>query len=251
MSVVVGPRRRITPPTFTNEYSMTFDGVDEYVTMGDVLDTSDTGATALSISCWYKTTNSGTQMFVAKQNNSGNFSGFALSMQPNNKLSFFMGTLSGNQYLFVQSANVSTHSNGNWHHLAVTYDGSRSTTGINMYFNGSPLSVTSVNNVSPINVQNSVEFLLGARGLTYSNRLNGSLDEVAVFNTELSASDITTIYNSGVPNDLSSLSPVSWWRMGDGDTWGGSSWTLTDNGSGGNDATSVNMEEADRVTDIP
>jgi len=61
---------------------------------------------------------------------------------------------------------------------------------------------------------------------------------VAVFNTELSASDITTIYNSGVPNDLTGTSGlVSWWRMGDGDT----APTLLDNGTAGNNATMNNF----------
>ena len=52
---------------FTNTKSILLDGVDDLVTMGNVLETSDTGTSAFSVSCWYKTTNSGTKMFVAKQ----------------------------------------------------------------------------------------------------------------------------------------------------------------------------------------
>ena len=44
---------------------------------------------------------------------------------------------------------------------------------------------------------------------------------------------------------LSDLSPLSWWRMGDGDT----SPTLTDNGSGGNDGTMTNFSTFS--TDVP
>ena len=32
---------------------------------------------------------------------------------------------------------------------------------------------------------------------------------------------------------------------------GTGNWTLTDQGTGGADATSVNMEEADKTTDVP
>ena len=46
--------------------------------------------------------------------------------------------------------------------------------------------------------------------------VNGNLDEVAVWDSALSSSQISTIYNSGTPNDISSLLPRAWWRMGDG-----------------------------------
>ena len=229
--------------SFTNTKSILLDGVDDYVTMGNVLNQPNDGSDAFSISCWYKTTNSGSQMFVAKQNNSGSFNGFSLSMEPNNKLSFFIGTVSGSQYLYVQSANSSVHSNGNWHHLLLTYDGSQNTSGINMYFDGSSLSLTSVQNVAPSGVQSSVPFLLGARGLTFSNRLNGNLDEVSIYDSAINISDVWD--GSGVPFDISSTNPLSWWRCGDGDT----APILTDNGSASNDGTMTNFSTFS--TDVP
>jgi hypothetical protein len=39
--------------------------------------------------------------------------------------------------------------------------------------------------------------------------------------------------------------------MGDKASWDGTDWTLTDQGSGGNDGKSDNMEEADRSSSIP
>ena len=42
------------------------------------------------------------------------------------------------------------------------------------------------------------------------------MDEVAVFNTALSSTDATNIYNSGSPGDLTSYSSLTnWWRMGE------------------------------------
>ena len=87
------------------------------------------------------------------------------------------------------------------------------------------------------------------------NWISGSLDEISIFNTELSASDVSTIYGTGTPNNISTLNPISWWRMGDGDTYsnpgGIGEWTLVDQGSGGNNGTSVNMGENNRVLDTP
>jgi hypothetical protein len=80
-----------------------------------------------------------------------------------------------------------------------------------------------------------------------SNALhNGYIDEVGIFDAELSASDITAIYNSGVPTSLSSYSSLTnWWRCGDGDT----APTLLDNGSGGNNGTMTNFTTFS--TDVP
>jgi hypothetical protein len=64
------------------------------------------------------------------------------------------------------------------------------------------------------------------------------MDEVAIFDSTLSSSDISTIYNSGTPSNISSLSPAGWWRMGEND--GASGTTITDQGSGSNDGTLVN-----------
>ena len=89
--------------------------------------------------------------------------------------------------------------------------------------------------------------MIGARGTAASIGLpfNGNLDEVSYFTSELSSGDVSTIYNSGVPNDISSLNPIGLWRCGDGDT----SPILTDNGSGGNNGTMTNFTTFS--TDVP
>ena len=79
------------------------------------------------------------------------------------------------------------------------------------------------------------------------SEFDGEIDEFAVFSSVLSASQIENIYNSGTPDDLSSLSPLGWWRMGDND--GGSGTTITDQGSGGNNGTLTNG--ATIVSEVP
>ena len=74
----------------------------------------------------------------------------------------------------------------------------------------------------------------------------GKIDEVAVWDSD-QTSNVSTIYNSGTPADLSSLSPKSWWRMGDND--GGTGTTITDQGSDGNDGTLTNGPTFS--TDVP
>jgi len=87
-------------------------------------------------------------------------------------------------------------------------------------------------------------------GMLYSsdNYFNGKIDEVSVFDSALSASQVLNIYKgeasggsgglNGTPGSLATFNPVGWWRMGDNN--GGTGTTITDEGSGGNDATLTN-----------
>jgi len=136
--------------------------------------------------------------------------------------------------------NFTTLNNGSWHHIVWTYDGSSTQAGMKLYINDSLRTLGSGITNTPINLQNTtMDFMIGASGTlsSYNLEYNGYMDEVSYFDSVLSASDVNSIYNGGVPNDLTSLSPISWWRCGEGDT----SPTLTDNGSGGNDGTMTNF----------
>ncbi len=64
-----------------------------------------------------------------------------------------------------------------------------------------------------------------------NNPFIGSMSNVAVYNSALTNSQVSTLYNSGTPETAISFSPVSWWKL---DT-GGS--TIIDYGSGGNNGT--------------
>ena len=237
---------------FVNEYSMSFDGVDERFNVG----TTSLGITsAITVSAWVKipTTNTGggganIQVIACEDNTS--------SGQRNWNL-FWRGT-GYNYFVFViHHTNLTISSitstgivpnDNQWHHLLATFDGTTNANGLKLYVDGTLFQTTAtstgINSYAPM--ETTIGTLTGGIGW----RLEGNIDEVSIWNSDQS-SNASSIYNGGLPTDLSSLSPLSWWRMGDGDTWNGSTWTLTDNGSGGNDATSVNMEEGDRVTDVP
>ena len=77
---------------------------------------------------------------------------------------------------------------------------------------------------------------------------DGEMDEVAIFSSDQSA-NAATIYNTGTPTDLTSLSPTSWWRMGEQATFS-TNWTVPDQ-IASNNGTSANMTIEDRVGDAP
>tara|TARA_R100000734_G_C3279435_1_gene73426 strand:+ start:29 stop:817 length:789 start_codon:yes stop_codon:yes gene_type:complete len=235
--------------SFSNTKSILLDGVDDFVTMGDVLNTSNTGADELSISAWYKTTANTTQVIVAKWANQSPFNGYALFLV-NKELRFFIGSFVGNAYNNVRSNSIDSLIDGNWHHVVLTYDGSRASSGVKIYVDATEITLNIIRDVAPDGVSDSSnlqDFMIGVRGNSSNSALpfNGNIDEVALFNSELSASDVTAIYGTGVPTSLSSYSSlVSWWRCGDSDT----APTLTDN-KGSNDGTMTNFSTFS--TDVP
>ena len=233
---------------FSNVYSLALDGTDDRVTMGDVLDFANDGTQAFSLSAWFKTTDTATQVLIGKQLNTSPFNGYNLSLS-SNTIGFFLGTTSGQARIQGLSPTLSSITNGNWHHVALTYDGSQNISGFTIYFNNSSQSITTTFNNTPTAVASSAEFMIGARGINSSNSVffDGNIDEVAYFTSELTSGNIATIYNSGVPGDISALNPVGWWRMGDND--GGSGTTVTDQGSGGNNGTLTN--DAAFEEDVP
>ena len=237
--------------SFSNTQSIALDGVDDFVTMGNVLNTSSTGALAFSMSCWFKTNATTSNYFLmSKALNVSGFDGYQMFIRGNGEIRFFIGRYTGNAafspWLYIRT-NSNAWNDNNWHNIILTYNGNQNTSGLKIYIDSALQSVSTLFNNTPSINSTSSEFMIGARGITSSagGFFDGNIDEVSIFNSELSASDVTSIYNSGVPNDISSLSPVSWWRCGDGDT----SPTLTDNGSGGNDGTMTNFSTFS--TDVP
>ena len=149
--------------------------------------------------------------------------------------------------------------NNVWQHVTFTYDGG--TTGassgdINNYYSRFSLFVDGVSQST--NNSNSNYGWSGALSgqnlrigkLVSGNTLNGEkIDEFAVWDSDQSI-NVSSIYNSGTPFDLSTLTtqPKHWWRMGDGDTYP----NLQDNGTEANCVfVMYNMTSADIVNDVP
>ena len=222
--------------SFSNTQSIELDGIDDYVSVANSSSLQITGA--LSISFWlYGQTNGTHTGVITKTPNTsslGSNTQYHIQFQNSNQLRF---AVTGCDLYAGQetTGTVPTVTVGSWQHIAMTWNGTDTMT---IYKDGSQVctkvqSTTIVSNTSPVWLGRRAGFGL----------LLGKLDEVAIFNTELSSSDISSIGSSVI--DLSTYSPVSWWRCGDGDT----APTLTDNGSGGNDGTMNNFSTFS--TDVP
>jgi len=223
----------VTAAPFANQFSFEFDGVDE--NLG--LDATFNVTGGLTLSCWIKYDASNNSLAYWITNGALGGTGNIITTR-----------FSGNSWFnLINGSPVYTGVTGlgdnNWHHIAQTInysngdvkyykDGVQSS---NTYTFGSAMTTAIIKNI-------------GAQNNSGASAYNGLIDEFAVFESIVNISDL---YNSGKPGDLNSLSPALWLRMGEEATFSGGNWTLTDQGSGGNNATSNNMEEADRKADTP
>lgn len=235
-----------TPP-FVNQYSMSFDGVDEY-TKGSTTFSELDGGTQFTLSMWVKVTNLAANriIFHIPRNTTANNSQVLVFLRTNGSLDI---SVSGAPQFSRSIPSVITA--GNWHHVLICFDLAQVATAnkIRPFVDGVDV-FSSANALGTSFPVSSGAVWLGEEANGYIAPFLGNIDEVALWNSD-QRSNVAAIYNSGVPFDLSTLgtAPDHWWRMGDGDTWSGSQWLLNDN-IGSYDLSSINMEEADRTTDV-
>jgi len=222
---------------YVNTYSVNFDGTDDYLDISGIA-SSINSWTDVSWSGWYKGTDTSGYIFRASPAGVAN---------PHIGMSISSGKLFGVVFDGSnQSSNVhqSTINDGNWHHLVVTFNGSNSV--ITTYVD-SVANTTSVVNQGAVISTGYTAANIGRRPSSSYLYTSGLIEEFAIWDSVLSSSNVSTIYNSGTPDDISSLSPLGWWRMGDNDS--GTGTTITDQGSGGNDGTLNNGPTFS--TDVP
>jgi hypothetical protein len=166
----------------------------------------------------------------------------------------------GTDFNYLQfTTPVNTVTPNTWSHYIFNYDGGTTENGsgglstsysrFKVYKNGSLLTMTNANNNFGFSGEVKDEFFRIGRQTASGQymRNNCRVDELALWNTD-EQSNVSDIYNSGVPFDLSTLTspPNNWWRMGDGDTFP----TISDQ-TASLDFTMVNMTVADFVSDVP
>lgn len=245
-----GPTWSTDVPVYVfNRYSVDFDGIDDYMSVPDSNDLSFGNAStdsAFSISAWIKNDSIGaTQRIVTKASSTSSIE-YMFTINGSNQLGLYLyDGSSGNR--IGATTNVAL-SSGVWYHVVATYDGNGANTGINLYVDTNT-GTRSLDSAGSYVAMHNTSDPVRVGSLSYTSQyFDGKIDGVAIFNYELSAANVSTIYNSGEVGDISSLSPVAHWRMGDND--GGTGTTITNQGSAsGIDGTLTNGPTFS--TDVP
>ncbi len=239
-----------------SNYSLDFDGVDDYVSIPNNVDLNFTSA--YSVSFWIKTTSSALLSPISNQ------SKFLIRLYaPSNQIRLQLYDGSNG---FFNLDNTQVFNDGNWHHIAFTTEATTTTDKVIVYFDGVALA----NKGTQLNIGSHLSafaYAIGRNSGTWN--FNGGIDEVSLYDSELSASQINDIYNGGEPTTISGA--VAHYKMGEDATFSGGVWTVPDsvgsnNGTSNamtiddrvgeapnseNNALSLNMDEVDRVEDTP
>jgi len=214
-----------------NDYTMSFNGNDQYVDTSATLSQLGFPATTTSegsftVSFWYNsTTHVNFAPIIWSATNYNLNDGFGVSQSTDfssTKLRFWVGNYSSSSNRVYTDTGLNT---GQWYHIVAVFTGG-STYSLQTYVNGVPgASVTGTNSHNINSSTGSVH--IGYSGGSRNEYFNGSLDEVAIWDTSLSSCDIEGIYNAttsvnGQPKSANLLdanttipAPVYWNRMGD------------------------------------
>jgi hypothetical protein len=199
-----------------------------------------------TFSGWFKfldgQTNPPNGIFGAKEDNNNII---ACTTSKNNSQIYVSFKGNGDQHMTMLDGNSWGNGATGWNHVAVTCVKSGTVT-ITIYVNGSTPAQTTSSTITPSNMAaftNTNNVCVGGMntGSGMEEGLRGYIDEVAFFDSALNHLQITDLYNSGVPTDLTSLSPVHWYHF--------NGQSAEDFGSGGNDGNAP--EEGTYQTDIP
>lgn len=181
----------IAVPTLSNSYSASFDGVDDHLYFGTSATNRDitVGSSDLAVSLWFYADD--TTASALFQNTSAGSRCFLNA-----------GTLTLKGY-GTQRDITSAYSANNWYHLVVE----RQSGTQKIYINGSEAdSITG----------QTGSFNISSFGYRTGAFLTGHLDEISFHSQGLSATDVSDIYNNGLPRNVAvGFNTTGWWRMGD------------------------------------
>jgi len=178
------------------QFSLLFDGASGAIQMGTAPAIMPAGS--LSLACWVKFLGIGTnQHIMGRGQGLGGPSPFTLTLfGTSGNLVYFDLTNDAGTRATANSTTVFT--TGRWYHLAATWDGTAGVGGVKLYVNGALDAQATSPFAAP--TASTMNFTLG----NYYNSgwgtwwLNGLLGEPRVYGRQLSAAEITALYQSGV-----------------------------------------------------
>ena len=175
-------------PTYdsANKGSIVFDGSDDYVDLGDVLDISSN----FTLSVWFKgnASQSNDYVGIVAKDSSGIFGNYGMYGDGSSNYVRFGFYDTGGTQREVSDSSYSDIKSGNWVNYIGTYDSYE----LKLYRNGVGISSASVNTTPQTN-NNSLT--IGTRIAT-SREFNGNISSVQIYNRALSSTEIQQNYDA-------------------------------------------------------
>lgn len=226
------------PPSFTNTKSLSFDGTNDKANFANNMVLPELiGAGDFSISWWSKAPNfspTGTgfkstlfySLYISGSLRSFVIGAIGDANHATQAGRFYAQIVNGStNYLAVSSSSTITSNltNNDWNHFVFTSSAGASSRTQTVYINNTAISLSSTSTAVDFSNfggadANFGDIALGA--LTFNmggdDYENIETDEIVITNNVLSSSDVSDIYNSGVPKDESKRSGlIGYWRFED------------------------------------
>lgn len=201
-------------PPFSNLFSTSLDGVNDYMTIFSPTSLATLMGDRYTVSLWLKFNSVPTAGGVF------NLAGTVFPQAAKMKIELVTGgkinlTVRDDANHNLLISGVTVLSTNTWYHVVAVRDSGF----LALYINGvgdSTAFSSVIGTISP-----TIGYIGSINGS--GNFIPGKMDEISIWDSALSPSQVTTLYNSGTPTDLDtaipSKTPITWWRMGDGDTF--------------------------------
>jgi len=176
-----------------SSHSMEFDGVDGGVNCGNDTSLQITGD--ITVSGWFKLTSTNAGYICSKGyygNGTISFAMYIIGAGGGCGFDYYGGATVGTR---IYNQYTSAVNDGEWHHIAGVKSGSTSI----LYLDGSVVGSPSG---TQANIYNSSNDITIGHSDNNANWFPGSLDCVSIWDAALDANTISSIFNSGKPNDL-------------------------------------------------
>ena len=192
-------------------YAVEFDGNADYIDLGT--STTLKPNTAMSISAWVYSEDFGSDFkyIIAAwpgqgaESNYSFFLGHGGSGEGNGKIGWgVMKHPAGGTGVWLQTDDVVITLN-QWHHVAVTYSGANNR--MRIYIDGALKDATHLRNAVPSQIsQGSHNVAIGYNyngSPSYPYSWDGAIDELSMWDVELTADQVSYLYGNGVPPNVS------------------------------------------------
>jgi len=217
-----------------------FDGVDDYVQVNNLSTILDGTA---SLAFWINTTQTG--------NNTGwQAPGVTGVEQAGGADDIFWGWLDASGHIGISVGNDYTTksttviNDGNWHHVVLTRDATAGT--YKIYIDGSLNASGSIATGTIGTAFASIGRIEDTGGTP--EYFNGLLDEVRVYDSVLSNSQVTAVMNATHPCPVA-VTPQADWRM-DETSWSGTAGEVVDNSGNGHNGTALGSAQTADVAPV-
>jgi hypothetical protein len=181
--------------------SINLDGAIQYIQFGSGVGNFERN-NSFSFETWVNTTKTSSQQLFNKKEETGNYRGYQTQLQ-DNMVYFSLTSISGTNALIVKTNNSINISNGQFHHIIVTYSGTSLSSGVNIYVDNQNMALSTDSNSLTGTILNSINLQLGMKG-TSTQAYQGRIDECAIYNKTINTTEVSFRYYYGNGTELMS-----------------------------------------------